>query len=264
MTRTDRQRRRTALALGASALVHVTILGLLARYTPAFHPLWAPPRDFQIELIPTLPLAAPLGQAKQQGAAAVTAPAVTPRTAKRAARHTDVQTTTPYPLPTRGVAAQTPQPPSLLARPTPPPTPTARTLPSAGPIGPMAGPAAGVASGAVQGRPNGSDGEGDADGARFRGALRTSVGCDDPDYYNLSKAERAVCMKEFGVQAAIGRRQYVDPIRSAKVRNEFDKAREACDRLNHYDTPLDSDSEHSAHAPTGKLSETLGNTKLGC
>jgi hypothetical protein len=255
MTRADRQRRRTAVALAASALAHVTIFGLLALYTPAFHPLLLAARDFQIELVPTIPLAAPLGQAKREGAAAQTAPAVTPRNAKHAPRHTDVQTTTPYPLPTRPAAPQTPNPPQPPAKP-PPPTAHAPTL--AGPLGPTAGAATGPAGG-VQGAPNGSEGESDTEGARVRGALRTSVGCDDPDFYNLSKAERAVCHRQFGVQAAIGARQYVDPISSAKVRNQYDRAREACERLNHYDTPLDSDSEHSAHAP-GKW----GLDKLKC
>jgi hypothetical protein len=99
------------------------------------------------------------------------------------------------------------------------------------------------------GAPTGSPTESDSEGAGVRGALRTSVGCDDPDYYNLSKAERAACHREFGVQAAIGSKQYVDAIGSAKVRNEYDRAREACERLNHYATPLDSDREHSAKAP---------------
>ncbi len=259
MTRADRQRRRTAVALAASAMAHLTILGLLARYSPVFQPLWVAPRDFQVELVPTLPLASPRGQAERTGAAPETAAAVTPRTPRYPApHHTDVQTTTPYPLPTRGAAAQTPRPPSPLSRPTPPTPPPARiNLPGAGSLGPTAG-APGWASG-FSGPPNGAQSEGDSEGAGVRGALRTSVGCDDPDYYNLTKAERAACLHQLGVQAAIGAKQYVDAISSAKVRNEYDKAREACERLNHYDTPLDSDREHSAHAP-GKW----GLDKLKC
>jgi len=262
MTRADRQRRRTAIALVASAVAHVTVLGLLARYAPIFQPQVLAPRDFQIDLVPTLPLAQPPGQASRPGAAAETATPATPRTAKRAPRHTDLQTTTPYPLPTRGPTVQTPRPPSPLSRPTPPTLPQARIiLPGAEPSGSTSGAPGWPAGG--QGSPNGSPAEGDSEGAGVRGALRTSVGCDDPDYYNLTKAERAECHREFGVQAAIGRRQYVDPI-DPKVRNEYDKAREACERLNHYATPLDSDRDHSASAPTGRLSETLGNTKLRC
>ncbi len=259
--RADRQRRRTAMVLAASALAHLAILSLLALYSPAFQPLWVGPRDFQVELVPTVPLAAPLGQAKQPGAALETASSVTPRTAKRITRHTDVQAMTPYPLPARGAAAQAPRPPSPLSRPTPAP-PARIVLPGAEPSGSTSG-AAGWPSG-LQGAPAGSQTEGDSDGEGVRGALRTSVGCDDPDYYNLSKAERAACHREYGVQAAIGRRQYVDPISSAKVRNEYDRAREACERLNHYATPLDSDSEHSASAPTEKLRDILGNAKLHC
>jgi len=258
MMRADRQRRRTAVALVASALAHITVLGLLARYAPIFQPLSVAPRDFQVELVPTVPLAAPIGQAKRPGAAPETAPAITPRTAKRALRHTDVTTTTPYPLPTRGPAGQTPRPPSRPSRPAPPTPPQAQIiLPGAEPSGSTSG-APGWPAG-LQGAAAGSQTEGDSEGAGVRGALRTSVGCDDPDYYNLSKAERAACHREFGVQAAIGRGQYVDPIGSAKVRNEYDRAREACERLNHYATPLDSD-----RAPTEKLRDVLSNTKLRC
>jgi hypothetical protein len=258
MTLTDRQRRRTAVALAASAVAHLTVLGLLARYSPVFQPLWVAPRDFQIELVPTVPLASPRGQAERAGSTAQIASTATPRTPKHHPDHSDVQTTTPYPLPMRGAAAQTPRPASPLSRPTPPTPPPARiNLPGTGPLGPTAG-APGWASG-FSGAPNGSQSEGEGDGAGVRGALRTSVGCDDPDYYNLTKAERAACHREFGVQAAIGSKQYVDPIGSAKVRNEYDKAREACERLNHYATPLDSDRDHSAHAP-GKW----GLDKLKC
>jgi len=188
---------------------------------------------------------------------------VTPRTAKSTRRHTDIQTTTPYPLPKPGAAAQTPRPPSPLAKPTPPAPPPARiNLPGAEPFGAVAG--APGSAGGLQGFPAGSQNEGEPDGAAVRGALRTSVGCDDPDYYNLSKAERAECHRTYGVQAAIGRQQYVDAIGSGKVRNEFDRAREACERLNHYATPLDSDRDHSASAPVGKVRDILGNTKLRC
>jgi hypothetical protein len=247
MTRAARQRRRTTAALAASAAAHLAIFGLLALYTPVFQPLWVAPRDFQIELVPTLPLAAPSGQAKRAGAAAETASQITPRKAKAEARHTNVQTTTPYPLPTRGAAAQTPRPPSPISRPTPTPPPARIGLPGAELGGSTSSAPAWPAG--VQGAPAGGQTEGDNDGAGVRGALRTSVGCDDPDYYNLSKAEIAKCHRDFGVQAAIGSRMYVDPIRSAKVRNQYDKAREACERLNHYATPLDSDREHSAKAP---------------
>jgi hypothetical protein len=264
MTRADRQRRRTAVALVASALAHVTVLGLLARYSPVFQPLRVAPRDFQVELVPTIPLAAPLGQARRPGATQETATAATPRTPRHPApRHTDIQTTTPYPLPTQGAAALAPRPPSPLPRPTPPTPPPARIiLPGAEPLGSTSS-APGWPAG-VQGAPTGPQNEGDSDGAGVRGALRTSVGCDDPDYYNLSKAELAKCHHDLGVQAAIGRRQYVDPIGSAKVRNEYDRAREACERLNHYATPLDSDRDHSASAPTEKLRDILSNTKLRC
>jgi hypothetical protein len=264
MTRAHRQRRRSAIALVVSALAHVTVLGLLTRYVPVFRPLAVAPRDFEIELVPTAPLAQPLGEAKQSGASPETAAAATPRTAKTTRRHTDLQTTTPYPLPKPGPAAQAPRPPSLLAKPTPPaPPPPARiNLPGAEPSGAVAG--APGAAGGLRGFPDGSQNEGEAEGAGVRGALRTSVGCDDPDYYNLSKAERAACQRAYGVQAAIGRRQYVDAIGSGKVRNEFDRAREACERLNHYATPLDSDREHSASAPVGKLRDILNNTKLRC
>jgi len=262
MTRADRQRRRTAIALAASAVAHLTVLGLLARYAPAFQPLWVAPRDFQVELVPTVPLAPPPGQAKRRGAAPETAATVTPRPPKQAPRRTAVNSATPYPLPTRGPTVQTPRPPSPQPPPTPTPPPARIILPGAEPFGPTSG-APSWPTGAL-GAPDASQAQGDSNGAGVRGALRTSVGCDDPDYYNLTKAERAVCARQFGVQAAIGRRQYVDPIGSAKVRNEYDKAREACERLNHYATPLDSDSEHSASAPTGRLSETLGNTKLRC
>ncbi len=261
MTRA-RQRRRTAAAVAASALVHVAVIGLLARYTPVFQPLRVAPRDFQIELVPAVPLAAPLGQTPRQGATARTAPAVTPRPPKQAPRHTDIQTTRPYPLAPRAVAPEAPRPPSALARPTPPLPPARIILPGAEPFGPPGGGPGWT--GGLEGAPTGAQNQDDGEGAGVRGALRTSVGCEDPDYYNLSKAERAVCHRQFGAQAAIGARQYVDPIGSAKVRNEYDRAREACERLNHYATPLDSDREHSASAPTGKLSETLSNAKLHC
>jgi hypothetical protein len=258
MRRSDRQRRRIAAGLAASTLVHVAIIGLLAVYTPVFHPLWTPARDVQIELVATAPLAAPLGPAAQPGAAAQTAPAVTPRIAKHPRRSTAVQTTTPYPFPTRGRPVQTPRSSSPVSRPTPPPSPPARiNLPGVEPLGSAAG-APGWAGGLL-GTPSGAQTEGDSDGEGVRGALRTSVGCDDPDYYNLTKAERAICHRQLGVQAAIGARQYVDPISSAKVRNEYDRAREACERLNHYDTPLDSDREHSAKAPN-----SFGLDKLRC
>jgi hypothetical protein len=252
-------RRRTVAALAVSAVAHLMVFSLLALYTPVFRPLWVAPRDFQIELVPIAPLAAPLGQARRPGAATQTASTITPRTPKHPARRTDVQTTTPFPLPIRGAPAQAPRPPSPLAKPTPPTPPAAHiTLPGAAePFGPTTG-ALGWPGG-LQETPNGAEREGDSDGAGVRGALRTSVGCDDPDYYNLSKAELAACHREFGVQAAIGRRQYVDPIGSAKVRNEYDRAREACERLNHYATPLDSD-----RAPTEKLRDILGNAKLHC
>jgi hypothetical protein len=259
MTRADRQRRRTAVALAASAMAHVAVFGLLARYTPVFHPLWAAARDFQIELVPAAPLPAPSGQVARPGAATQTAPAVTPRTAKSAPRHTDVATTTPYPLHPRALAAQTPRPAPSPSRPAPPPaSPPARILlPGADLSGAAAG-APGWPAG-PQGAPNGAQSEGDSEGAGVRGALRTSVGCDDPDYYNLSKAERAVCARQFGVQAAIGARQYVDPIKSGQVRNKYEQDRQACERLNHYATPLDSDREHSASAPG-----TWGLGKLKC
>lgn len=264
MTRTERQRRRTAAVLAASTLIHAVVLGLLARYTGVLYPVQVATRDFQVELAPVAPPAPPLGQAERPAAAPETAAVATPRAVKQPQRHTDVPTTTPYPMTARGAAPKAPRPPSPLARPTPPPTPPPSRiiLPGAEPFGSASGPPGW--SGGLQGTPAGSQSEGDSNGAGVRGALRTSVGCDDPDYYNLSKAERAACHREFGVQAAIGSRQYVDPISSAKVRNEFDRAREACERLNHYATPLDSDREHSASAPTGRLSETLGNAKLHC
>jgi len=200
-----------------------------------------------------------MGQDRRPGAATAT-----PREAKPASRHTNIQTTTPYPLPTRKPGAPTPRPPLPSPRPTPPPSPPARiNLSGTGAFGPTAGAAPGWSGGAQTG-PNGAQTEGDSEGAGVRGALRTSVGCDDPDYYNLSKAERAACHRQFGVQAAIGAKQYVDPIGSAKVRNEYDRAREACERLNHYDTPLDSDSEHSAHAPGSWIIAPHGLDKLKC
>jgi len=251
MTRTDRHRRRTTLVLAASLLVHVVLLGLLARSTATLYPVQVATRDFQVELVPLAPSARPLGQAERPGASAETAATVTPRAAKRPQRHTDIQTTTPFPLPARGGPIQPIRPPSPLSRPTPPPPPfiAPHVLTPGAPLFGQAGGLHGAPGGAQEGATSGSEGEGDDAGARVRGALRTSVGCDDPDYYNLSKAERAVCYRAAAVQAAIGAKQYVDPISSAKVRNKYEQDRETCERINHYATPLDSDREHSAHAP---------------
>ncbi len=248
MRRTDRQRRRSAAVLAASALVHIFVLALLARYTLAPYPVQVATRDFQVDLVPFAPLPSQLARSKRPGAASETAARATPRTVRQPDRHTPIQTTTPFPLPARGGAVRPPRPPSPQTAPTPPAPPTARFLPpSSGPWGQSAG-ADGFLSG-TQGPAGGRQGEGEDEGAGVRGALRTSVGCDDPDYLNLTKAELAACHREYGAQAAIGRRQYVDPISSAKVRNQYEQDRQACERINHYATPLDSDREHSAHAP---------------
>jgi len=245
MRRALRQRRRTATVLAASALVHIAVIALLARYTLAPYPVQVAPRDFQVDLVPFPP---PLDRTEPQGAAPETAARVTPRAARRPDRPTHIPTTTPTPLPARGAATQPARAPSPLAQPTPPAPPTARFLPpSSGRWGQSVGDD-GFLSGA-QGATAGAQSTGDDEGQGVRGALRTSVGCDDPDYLNLTKAELAACHREYGVQAAIGRRQYVDPISSAKVRNQYEQDRQACERINHYATPLDSDREHSAHAP---------------
>jgi len=248
MRRADRQRRRTAAVFAASTLVHLLILGLLARYTVARYPVQIATRDFQVDLVPLAPLASALGRAERNGAAPETAARATPRAVKPLDRHANIPTTAPFPQPPGRAPEQTRRPPPPLAQPTPPAPPTAHFLPQgAGPWGQPAG-SQGFLSGA-QGPAGVAQGDGDDQGAGVRGALRTSVGCDDPDYLNLSKAELAACHREYGVQAAIGRRQYVDPISSAKVRNQYEQDRQACERINHYATPLDSDREHSAHAP---------------
>jgi hypothetical protein len=234
-----RHGRRAAVTWAASALIHVLLLGWLAHETPAFDPLLLPSRGFQIELVPAAPSAQAVGKAELSDAPRP-APTAPPRV--RPARHTQVETTTPYPLPARNAARPIPRFPSPgLARPA---SPAPAPLKGAGPIGPAAG-----AAGSLQGSSTGAGADADADGAGVQGALRTSVGCQDPDFFNLNKAERAECHRVYGAQAAIGAGQYVDPISSAKIRNDYERAREACERINHYATPLDSDSEHSAKAP---------------
>jgi hypothetical protein len=101
----------------------------------------------------------------------------------------------------------------------------------------------------------------EATGTGVRGALRASVGCAHPDFVNLTKAELDECHRVFGVQAAIGAKAYVDPIKNARKRAYYDRVKDAYDRIHHYQTPLDDDVNNSAQAPTkygeGVLTEEL-------
>ncbi len=235
------RRRREALAFGVSGALHLAILFGFLWITPAIHTFEAPPEtSVEVELVappdalPAAPgLVAATSQAAPQPSASKTA-LTRARARPRAA---------PPPSPAASVRPSSPRP---VTR------PPAFTAPTAAPAsGPKPGPASNHAAGrgpiAGPGLAMGPY-AGDEGGGDVREFLRTTVGCSHQDYLNLNKAERDECHRQFGA-ADTKVAGHVDPIKSASKRVAYDQARETCDRLHHYATPLDNDSERSAKPP---------------
>ena len=252
------------MVVALTTLAHVALLAGLARVVPPEPPPEPPSKpDIKVELTQAFPITTaaaslemhrPLGLERNgQGVEGAVS------TAAREHLHTQFHhATPPPPAPQARTPARPPSPrlvaprlvaPRLVApRSASPrsassrPGPTSATQPAAGPTAGVLG--AAPSPGANQAAGPEAFAQGDV-----RSTLRTTVGCTHADYLHLTPAEREACARQFGRQASIGARQWIDPLSSAAERAALDRERDRCQSLHHYATPLDEDANHSAKPP---------------